>query len=242
MEAWVDISGFEDIYQVSNFGRVRSLDRLVQDKDLRKSRMLKGRVLKGKVTKPGYVEVGLRDLNKKVHFLLIHRIVAKAFIPNPEGKPQVNHLNGIKNDNRSSNLEWSTHKENVQHALLNGLTKVGEDSTSSKLTNEEVLEIRSLFRTKKYTFSELGRMFNVDSAGIGRIVKGLTWKHLPVIQYDFDIDALERKRKTYKKKLSEEQINEAAQMLASGVSKRKIAVHFGVTHTTINRFLKEKAL
>ncbi|NMH83265.1 NUMOD4 domain-containing protein [Heyndrickxia coagulans] len=241
METWADILGFKGFYQVSDYGRVRSLDRLVWNKANQCYQKTKGQILKGKITRHGYVEVYLSDKNNKKHYLLVHRIVAEAFISNPVNKPQVNHLNGVKTDNRAANLEWSTRKENVEHALKTGLTKVGSESTSAKLTDEQVMEIRKLFGTKKYSFSELGRMFSVDGAGIGRIVKGQTWKHLPIVEYNFDINSLERKRKQRKLVLTEEQINEAVSMVYSGISKRKVAEHFQVSHTTINRFLKEKA-
>ncbi|MBL5768239.1 HNH endonuclease [Bacillus sporothermodurans] len=239
-EIWKDIKAYEGLYQVSNYGRVRSLDRMIWNKRNKSFYKAKGIILKGKRLKTNYIEVMLYDKQNNKREFLIHRIVAEAFIPNPDNKPQVNHKNGVKHDNRDSNLEWVTRKENVNHALKKGLIKVGSKSTSSKLTEEQVIEIRALFGTKKYSFSELGRMFNVDGAGIGRIIKGQTWKHLPIIDYDFDIDSLERKRRQRKLILTQEQINEAASMVDSGISKRKVAEHFGVTHTTINRFLKER--
>jgi DNA-binding MarR family transcriptional regulator len=240
-EIWKSVKGFEGCYEVSSYGRVRSLDRMILNKN-NKYQKANGRILKGKVNKLGYVEVVLYDKNRKASYPLVHRILTQTFISNPDNKPQVNHKNGVKNDNRLENLEWSTIKENIKHALETRLTKVGSDRSDSKLTDSQVLEIRELFATKKYSFSELGRMFNVDGSGIGRIVKGLKWKHLPVIDYDFDIDSLERKRRKYTLKLSDSQIEEVFRMVGSGVSRRKVAEHFGVTHTTINRIIKEKAL
>lgn len=115
MEIWKDIKGYENIYQVSNLGNVRSLDRI--DK-------YKNRPLKGKLIKPynnnGYSIAKLWQ-NNKYKMLSIHRLVAIAFIDNIYKKPCVNHINGIKNDNRIDNLEWCTHKENIQHAFDTGL-------------------------------------------------------------------------------------------------------------------------
>jgi predicted DNA-binding protein YlxM (UPF0122 family) len=241
VEKWVDIKGFEGIYQVSDYGHVCSLDRLVWNKANKRHQKTTGRTLKVKVTKKGYVEVCLYDKDSKKHYFLVHRIVAEAFIQNPENKPQVNHENGVKSDNRADNLEWSTRKENMNHALKTGLTKIGSDSTSSKLTNNQVKEIRELFATKKYSFNELGRMFSVHGAGIGKIIKGKTWKHLPIIEYDFDIDKLERKRQSRPPAYTEEQIDEMIKLVSSGLSKRKVAEQFKVTHTTVSRYLKERA-
>lgn len=117
VEIWVDIEGYEGLYQVSNFGRVRSLDRIGDN----------GRIYKG-VTKAlsdngrGYLQVNLKIKGKQRN-LYIHRLVAQAFIPNPENKPEVNHIDGDKSNNFVSNLEWVTHVENVKHCFENGLNK-----------------------------------------------------------------------------------------------------------------------
>lgn len=113
-EIWKDIPGYEGLYQVSNLGKVRSLDRIVAVQN--------GftRVSKGKEIKPNksrsYYTVCLSRKNKKM-CILLHRIVAYVFIPNPEGKRTVNHINGDKGDNRVENLEWNTHSENITHAF-----------------------------------------------------------------------------------------------------------------------------
>lgn len=102
-EVWKAIDGYEGLYEVSNFGRVRSLPR----------RTTSGRILKLEIKK-GYQYAHLRNLEKSAH-LRVHRLVANAFIPNPDNKPQINHINGNKTDNSASNLEWCTCSENQRH-------------------------------------------------------------------------------------------------------------------------------
>lgn len=110
-EVWKDIIGYDGFYQVSNLGRVRSTNRLVNNKPC------VGQILKTQIDKGGYLYVALSaHCFHKVY--KVHRLVATAFIPNPENKPQVNHINGVKTDNRVENLEWNTAQENKIHSIV----------------------------------------------------------------------------------------------------------------------------
>ena len=120
---------FKDDYQVSNFSRVRSFKQGAVN------------ILHAKVNKKGYVYVSLSK-NGKSKNVLVHVLVAKTFIPNPENKPEVNHENGNKNDNRIENLTWVTRSENIQHALKLGLVKTGCEHCNAVLTAKQVREIR----------------------------------------------------------------------------------------------------
>lgn len=105
-EKWMPIKGFEGVYEVSSLGRVKSLQRL----DTRGNR-IKECILKTKIEKLGYERVNLRKGNGYVRHS-VHRLVAEAFVPNPDNLPQVNHKNENKADNRMENLEWCTAKYN----------------------------------------------------------------------------------------------------------------------------------
>lgn len=98
----------------------------------------------------------------------VHRLVAMAFIPNPNNLPEVNHKNGDKSDNRSDNLEWVTGKDNVKHALKAGLTQ-------TKLQYEDVQTIKQLYATGNYTYYDLADMYNVSYSNIGYIVRNDIW-------------------------------------------------------------------
>jgi L-2-hydroxyglutarate oxidase LhgO len=113
-EAWRPISAWEGYYEVSNHGRVRSCDRLVQH--AKGGMALKnGRLLKLRMDGKGYPFVGLYRSSKGKQER-VHRLVAQAFIPNPLGLPHVNHMDGNKANPMASNLEWSTHSKNMCHA------------------------------------------------------------------------------------------------------------------------------
>lgn len=123
-EEWRDIKGYENLYQVSNFGRIKSLDRykITKGRYGKLKIKIKGKVLKPCLNHDGYYEVVLSKDGKAKMFRL-HRIVANTFIENKRVANQVNHINGNKLDNRVDNLEWCTCKENIRHAVNNNLIK-----------------------------------------------------------------------------------------------------------------------
>lgn len=125
MEIWKDITGYEGYFQVSNLGNFRSLDRRIKYKNSG-TRLYPGKPLLKETTLDGYQRIVLMKEAIKKRFMC-HRIVAQEFIPNPENKPFINHINGNKSDNRVENLEWCTQSENELHSFRNlGNTMTGK--------------------------------------------------------------------------------------------------------------------
>lgn len=116
MEIWKDIKDFEDLYQVSNMGRVKSLERVVEFMywDFKKTMHIPEKILKPQLNKNGYYVVHLSKGNKHTS-KLVSRLVAEAFIPNIDNKPQIDHINTVRTDNRVENLRWCTQQENTDN-------------------------------------------------------------------------------------------------------------------------------
>ena len=174
-EKWKIIEEFPK-YLISNEGRIKILSTLEDKKVF--------------VKDDGYIATTLG--NGKQSYKYVHRLVAEAFVKNKHNKPQVNHINGIKGDNRAENLEWVTPSENIRHAIDTGLLKYKkkeeeikkskyskwEKISSSKLSPEEVIEIRVLWEYREYKQTELADMFNVDPRTINDVITRKQWKHI----------------------------------------------------------------
>ena len=152
-EIWKDIPGYAGLYQVSNTGRVKSF----------KNQYGHGvRILKGEKTQTGYIQV---SLNKKRY--KIHRLVAMAFIPNPDSLPQINHKNEIKTDNRAENLEWCTAKYNINFGSC-------IERRSKKLGKRVMcIETGNIFASCKAA----GRELNLDFSHIAKCCRGILPQH-----------------------------------------------------------------
>lgn len=192
-EIWKDIKGYEGDYQVSSYGRVRSVSKkILKSNGTTYNRISK--ILSLAKDGRGRYRCALSMLgNLETH--KVHRLVAFAFIPNNENKPQVNHIDGICTNNKVENLEWATHSENIDHAIKNGLfqmeaddalrkrsinkeTKKGSLNGCSKLVESQVLEIRSKYNPGVYTRKMLGLEYGVDFTTIKDIVSRRRWKHV----------------------------------------------------------------
>lgn len=173
IEVWKAVSDYEGSYEVSDQGRVRSLDRIVFRGDHKILRH--GKILKPNQDKDGYLQIALfKNGVKKAK--KVHRLVAFSFNKNVENKKQVNHLNLDKADNRSSNLEWCTSKENYTHAAHHGLHHALSNSTKAhKLNIDKVYEIKEL-HARKWLYKDIAKKFNVCQATICRVINNNHWK------------------------------------------------------------------
>lgn len=165
IEIWKPIK-YNKNYAISNFGRIKSYCRNSE------------RLLRLSYTKDGYVKCGLCINGKSLRFR-VSRLVAEHFIPNPDNKETVNHIDGNKKNNRADNLEWATKSEQMIHAYEKGLKKPmqGTDQKRAKLTTNDVRYIRRVYKPRdvKYGMKALAKQFNVSECCIKRVVKGITY-------------------------------------------------------------------
>jgi hypothetical protein len=166
MEVWKDVIGYEGLYKVSSIGAVKSMDRISTYMTGRKRR-LKGRILNIVTNQFGYVYYGLIK-DGVVRNKFAHRLVLDAFSTNPENKEQVNHINGIKTDNRVENLEWATAFENQQHRF----NTLGHISSMRKLNKNAVFDILSN-RKKNSNHTE---KYNISRGTVTNVRLGIIYK------------------------------------------------------------------
>jgi hypothetical protein len=174
-EEWKPIPSYEDSLMVSSFGRVKSLSRYVKRSDTGRNIWVEGRVLTSQVNKNGYVYLRVSVNGLKVT-IRPHRIIAQLWIPNPENKREVNHVDGNKQNNAVSNLEWVTPSENQKHAIDNGLkvTKKGSESSRFKRSVD-------VFKNGEYITTLNGNSemteFGVDYRMISACLRGKRNQH-----------------------------------------------------------------
>lgn len=170
MEEWKEIEEFDGKYSVSNSGQIKNTKR--------------GTILKQVLNPTGYYMINVKPFGRqrKSKTFRVHREVAKAFIPNPDNLPQVNHIDGCKTNNHVSNLEWCTPSENARHAAELGLSIPikGMDNVHAKLTDDIVRYIRNVYVPfcRTYGTRALARQFGVTHGIITKIIQNKKWKHV----------------------------------------------------------------
>jgi len=166
-EIWKDIVGFEGLYKISNFGRVKSYPKYNCPIE---------KILSSTIQTSGRYSVPLYSKNYEKGFkrFSLHRIIAMAYIPNPENKPCINHIDNNPLNNSIENLEWCTYKENTEHAAKCGRMERGTNRHSSVLTEKQVLEI---FNSNKGQY-ELAKIYKVQQSTISVIKRGKGWSWL----------------------------------------------------------------
>lgn len=181
-ETWEGVDMVHGLYHVSSKGRVKSIPHSVYGVGKEKWQTRSGKILKPDSNRFGHQRVTL-SVNGKVKRVFVHRLVAMAFIPTPQNKPIINHINGIPADNRVENLEWCTYAENNLHAykVLGRATIKGEDRHNAKLTEKQVLEI---FNSKISSYELVKRMNYPISAKTVRDIRiGKSWGFLTGKKY-----------------------------------------------------------
>ena len=206
MEEWRDIPGYEGLYQVSDFGQIKSLDRLVKNGE-NSSHIKKGRIRKQAVTSTGYKMVNL-SVNKKVKYFKVHRLVMAAFFG--ESQLTVNHKDGNPINNHISNLEYCTQAENLEHALNTGLRK------SYRIYEKEILADYK----KGMSVNEIVDKYKTSFKSINHLL---------------DKNGLEkRKRGSFHNKYNID-LEELKDMFDDGIKNKEIANHFNTNTSLIAR-------
>lgn len=174
-EQWKSIPGFEGFYEISSFGRVRSLERTMKNKHGTSSRV-PAIMLRPDFGQDGYARVSLH-CDGMLRRESVHRLVARQFLDGIHERRQVNHKDGNKQNNRADNLEWVTARENVLHAWRMGLCMpvAGEQNGNSKLSERDVAIVMSA-AARDVPSREISRVFNITEAAVSAIIRGKSWK------------------------------------------------------------------
>lgn len=169
MEEWKDIKGYENSYQVSSYGRVRTKDRYLKASH-GSQQFRKGQIIKGAIMPNGYLCVGLWKDNKS-HSRYIHRLVAEHFLPNIAKLPEVNHKDEDKTNNASINLEWCDHKYNLNYGTVKD--KIGRANRNGKFWSRAVAQYKDEVLIAIYpSASEAERQTGICSSSIRKVCLG----------------------------------------------------------------------
>lgn len=181
-EEWREVPGYEGFYEVSNTGRVRSLDRITHQ--IRNGKVLprkrKGKMLSLVVYSTGYENVRLCGADRVQTTLGVHRVVAQSFIPNPDNKRFVNHIDGNPRNNRLDNLEWTTPLENTRHAISIGLVNnKGISNPAAKYPEHKIAFAKALAGLRLWSDRLVGEYLGMPREVVKDARSGRNWRSVP---------------------------------------------------------------
>lgn len=219
VEKWRQIPGWEDRYEVSNLGNIKSLKRAT------KSGVRGGGMMRPTKNNKGYFMACLCRY-PTVKLMSVARLVATMFIPNPNNYPQVNHISGIKTDNSKKNLEWCTSRHNLQHARRMGLlvNPSGEACSSSKLSQVQVNKLREDFGNGESQAS-LAKRYKLLPSTVSSVVTGKSWK--------LSFRGFTGREKSGRCKINPEIVFESKKLRELGFSFAEIGRKFSASRATI---------
>jgi hypothetical protein len=175
IEIWLLIAGWEGKYEVSSYGRVRSVNRIMVD-SLGRRRPINGRLLKPRPNKDGHLQVTLSNIQTSMRY--VHHLVLETFVgPRPDGSQACHFPDKDPSNNCLSNLRWGTAKDNARDRTIHG-SQVGENGSNAKVTERDVRAIRSLYATGVAP-KNIALQFNVGYSCVYHICTRNSWRHLP---------------------------------------------------------------
>lgn len=227
-EVWKDITGYEGHYQVSSHGVIKSMPRMRKSKGSSFAPLC-GRILKQKTSKSGYKCLHLTANEKHCH-PSVHRLVALAFIDNPENKPTVNHIDGDKTNNKMSNLEWATSSEQMSHAIKLDLLELRGHTKFSKQFKQEV---HDYYKDNSVSLFTLAKMFNMSERTAGRISKSVIPRTTARV--------LKNKGRVIENILTKDEVNEIKLLRSQGWTFAKLAAKFNRGLSQMHRIVNNKS-
>ncbi len=225
-EIWKDIPDYEGCYQVSDLGRVRSLDRVIQTR--RGSRSLRGRVLRPASSKSRYLTVTL-SMDGNCKTVYVHQIVMHTFIgPVPETM-EACHGDGDLNNNYLTNLRYDTHINNQLDRRKHGTNQPGEFNANAKLTNKQVMQIVERYHSGE-TQTVVAKSLRVSRSLVSNIITGRNWSEITGIQYDTGI--------RYNRKLTFDQASNILDRHKQGERQIDLAREFSISKSIVYRLVR----
>lgn len=229
---WRMVAGFSN-YLVSSDGQVKGVERLVpMNRPGWTFRREKSRLMRQRVDRCGYCKVAVVSDDKKQKGMLVHRLVAMAFVEGYESGLVVNHKNGIKTDNRAENLEWVTLYQNTRHSIeVLGKHLSGEQSPNAILTSEIAIQIADRINRLRESPKIVGSEFGISGTHASQIANGRTWSIATNIKYEYDEQrANHRGTHNWAAKMSDDLVREIRKRHADGgVSYASLGREFGIT-------------